>query len=50
MKKSYKRHRMSKRARIGHTKRVKARKKKFGGVAAFAFDDARHGGTKVGKG
>lgn len=29
---------MSKSARVQHTKRVKKRKKKYGGLAAFAYD------------
>lgn len=40
MRKSYRKHHQSKRARIAHTKRVKQRKKKFGGLAAFAYDSA----------
>lgn len=38
MGKSYRRHSNSKRARVEHTKRVKQRKKKYGGLAAFAYD------------
>lgn len=38
VKRSYRKHTNSKRARVEHTKRVKQRKKKYGGVAAFAYD------------
>lgn len=38
--KSYRRHTMSKRARIEHTRRVKQRKTKYGGLAAFSYDCA----------
>lgn len=35
---SHRKHRNSKRARIAHTRRVKKRKKRYGGLAAFAYD------------
>ncbi len=35
---SYRKHYNSKRARVMHTRRVKQRKKKYGGLAAFAYD------------
>lgn len=38
MKRAYRKHSMSKRARAQHTKRVKLRKKKYDGLASFAYD------------
>lgn len=37
---SYRKHAVSKRARIAHKKRAQKRKKKLGGVAAFAYSSA----------
>ncbi len=48
---SYRKHSNSKRARVEHTRRVKQRKKKYGGLAAFAYDSAigKAGPMKPGK-
>jgi hypothetical protein len=35
---SYRKHSNSKRARVAHTRRVKKRKKKYDGLASFAYD------------
>ena len=37
---SYRKHNTCKFARVQHTKRVKHRKKKYGGLAAFSYDSA----------
>lgn len=45
---AYRKHHTSKRARIEHAKRVKKRKKRYGGLAAFAYDSMN--GKKENKG
>lgn len=43
---SYRRHSVSKRARVAHKKREKQRKKKLGGLAAFGYSNSVGVGKK----